>query len=253
MKVLFLGVGEAFDENIANNSHLILSETRLLLDCGYSAAQPIFKYNPDPCFLDAIYVSHSHADHYFGIPALVVRMWEQKREKPLTIICRKGLKQKINSLIDYGYEGLRDKLMFGLNFIEVEKGEQIKLNELALDFAPTEHPVPNLAVKVSNGRNSVCFSGDGMFTKEAEKLYNGSDLVIHEAYTLDNPPDGHACVKDLVDMALRNKVKCLALTHIQRDLRREKLGMVKEYLKEHVKAGLKVIIPDSGDDYLFDG
>ena len=33
MKIIFLGVGEAFDETLPNNSHLILSDTNLLLDC----------------------------------------------------------------------------------------------------------------------------------------------------------------------------------------------------------------------------
>ncbi len=56
MKVIFLGVGEACDERVPNNSHLILSDTKLLLDCGYSAPPQLWKYNPDASFLDAIYI-----------------------------------------------------------------------------------------------------------------------------------------------------------------------------------------------------
>lgn len=54
MKIIFLGVGEAFDENIPNNSHLIISEkTKVLLDCGLTSAPQMWKFNSDPSYLDA--------------------------------------------------------------------------------------------------------------------------------------------------------------------------------------------------------
>ncbi len=40
MKIIFLGVGEAFDENLPNNSQLVMSgKTNLLLDCGFTVPQ----------------------------------------------------------------------------------------------------------------------------------------------------------------------------------------------------------------------
>lgn len=120
MKVLFLSVGEACDEDVPNNALVILSHTTLLLDCGYSVPRQLWKYNPAPSFLDAIYISHRHADHYFGIPALLVRMWEEKRTKPLTIICQRGLKKVIQELIEYGYKGLSGKEEFQNTFFSLQ-------------------------------------------------------------------------------------------------------------------------------------
>ena len=94
MKVIFLGVGEAFDENNPNNSHLVLSgKTSLLLDCGFVVPYQLWKYNNDQSFLDGVYITHPHADHYFGLPALLVRMSEEKRTRQFTIICQKGFKK----------------------------------------------------------------------------------------------------------------------------------------------------------------
>ncbi len=248
MKVIFLGVGEACDENLPNNSHLILSDTTLLLDCGYSVPRQLWKYNPDPSFLDAIYISHRHADHYFGIPALLVRMWEEKRKKPLTIICQKELKTLIEDLIIYGYKGLLGKFEFKLKFLEINEEISYTFNELTLEFAPTIHSVNNLAIKISDGQKVVCYSGDGMFNKKTEALYNKTDLVIHESYTYDQTIPGHASIIDLIVMAKRKNIKCLALTHLQRNLRREKINMIRNEISTEE---IKIILPESLEDYSF--
>ena len=247
MKIIFLGVGEAFDETIPNNSHLILSDTNLLLDCGYSIPPQLWKYNADPSFIDAIYISHRHADHYFGIPPLLVRMMEEKRTKTLTLICQKGLKTLIEQLIDHGYKGVAKKLGFELNFIEVQEGQVISLNELELSFAATIHSVSNLAIKIRSRKNTVCFSGDGMFTEKTGKLYQNADLVIHEAFTLDMKIKGHACMTDLIEMAKKNNIKCMAFTHIYREVRKKQMEMIR---KKIASEKIKIIIPKPLEEYL---
>ena len=242
MKVIFLGVGEAFDENMPNNSVLVISDkTNLLLDCRCTTPTQLWKFNNDQSFLDAVYISHTHADHYFGIPALLYRMREEERKKPLTIICQD--KKIIKDIIDYGYKSLYSKLGFDINFIEVEEGQAIQFNDLKLLFALTTHSISNFAIKIDDGKKSLCYSGDRGFNEKTEELYKNSDLVIHEAYLYDEKREGHACIIDLIKMAERNNIKCLALTHINRDLRKE-LGKKNISSKK-----VKVIIPNPFDKF----
>ena len=247
MKIISLGVGEAFDETLPNNSHLILSKTNLLLDCGYSIPPQMWKYNPSQSFLDAVYISHLHADHYFGIPALLTRMWEEKRKKPLTIICQKGAKAQIEELVDYAYKGIASKFEFKLDFIEAKEGKTINFNEFKLSFAPTIHSADNLAIKISDKTHAICYSGDGQFTEETEKLYNGADLAIHEAFTFNEKLQNHSCIADLIGMAKRNKIKCLALTHIRRDVRKNQMDLIKEKIS---KEKIKVIVPEPLEKFI---
>ena len=242
MKVIFLGVGEAFDENMPNNSVLVISnKTNLLLDCGCTTPTQLWKFNNDQSFLDAIYISHTHADNYFGVPALLNRMREEERKKPLTVICQDN--KIIKDIIDYAYKGLYSKLGFDINFIEVEEEQTIQFNDLKLSFALTKHVANNLAIKVDNNEKSFCYSGDGGFNEKTEELYKDSDLVIHESYLYDEKREGHACIIDLIKMAEENNIKCLALTHINRNLR-------KELNKKNISSKkVKVIIPKPFDKF----
>ncbi len=248
MKVIFLGVGEAFDETLTNNSHLILSEMTLLLDCGYNAPGQLWKYNADQSFLDALYISHTHADHYFGIPALVTRMWEEKRKRPFTVICPRGTGTAVRELIEYGYRGISGRFEFEISILEGGENRPVTLNELELSFAPTEHPADNHAVRVSDGKNTLCYSGDGMFLSATERLYQDSDLVIHEAYTYNKKIPNHACITDLITMAKRCNVTCLALTHLQRTFRKDEIETLRKKLHEKE---VRIIIPEAFEEYSF--
>lgn len=248
MKVIFLGVGEAFDENNPNNSHLVLSgKTSLLLDCGFVAPYQLWKYNNNQSFLDGVYITHPHADHYFGLPALLVRMWEEKRKRQFTIICQKGFKKVVKEVLDYAYKGCLSNFKFKLNFIEIEPGQNIKFKNLKLSFALGQHFVKDIAIKISDGKKILCYSGDGIVTKQTKELYNSSDLLIHEAYLYNKPyiydKKNHAAIVDLIKMAEKNNIKCLALTHINRRVRK---GLTK---KKIFSKKVKVIVPNPLEEY----
>lgn len=248
MKIIFLGVGEAFDNNLPNNSHIIISEkTNLLLDCGFNIPQQLWKFNEDPNFLDAIYISHQHADHYFGLPAVLLRMWEGGRERDLTIICQRELKDKFQEFMDYAYRDFIKKFKYKINLVEAKDSEAVEFNGLKLSFEKTVHSGENLAVKINDGKNTFCYSGDGS-PLENSGFYQNIDLLIQETYMYDIEKIGHASIIGAISFAEKNNIKCLALTHINRDLRKNELLGLKEKLKGD-KA--KIIIPEPLEEYNF--
>lgn len=250
MKIICLGVGEAWDI-IPNNSYLVSSKsgkTVMLLDCGFSIPPALWKHDADPNLLDAIFISHPHADHYFGLPALLGRMWQDGRKKPLTVICGKGMKKQILAVVDAGYQGLMERHVnaaFPLTFTEVAPSQKTSFQEFKLDFAPTIHPVPNLAIKIQCDKKALCYSGDGQYTPPSEALYQNAGLVIHESFTWDAPVEGHGQMKELLIMAKRAGVKRIAFTHIRRDVRKQ-LAMIKNMIKKNPPS-VDVLFPESGD------
>lgn len=237
MKIIFLGVGEAFDENYPNNSSLVFSDTAsLMIDCGDSAVRQLWKYNQGNHNLpDGLYITHRHSDHLFGLPALLGRFHEEKRTKPFTIICSKALHEDVKIAASYAYNGLKTEFPFAVEVLEIEDGESVKFHDMKLSFAMTRHSTPVLAIKVEHDGKSFCYSGDGMFSLR-EGFYDGLDLLAQEAYLYDKEIIGHACVTGAIRFAEEKGVKNLALVHLNKHFRKNDLpGLRAKIRSDRVK------------------
>lgn len=245
MKVEFLGVGEAFDETLPNNSQILeWGDCRLLIDCGYSVPPALWKRHPDPEYLDAVYISHRHADHYFGLPSVLVRLAEDERKKKLTIFSAEGTKQTLLEMIDYAYQAILPKLKYELLFEEVSTGGNRDFQGAQFEFAVSSHPVKNYAIAVSADGRRYAYSGDGNFNEHTRRLYRSCSLLVHDSYSFDREVPGHGRIPELVKMAVEQRVKRLALTHIQREVRKTKLDEIRNFVRDFA---VDVIIPEPGD------
>jgi len=248
MKVIFLGVGEAFDENYPNNSSLVLTDkTKLLLDCGFSIPTQLWKFNSDANFLDAIYISHQHADHYLGLPAVFLRMWEGGRKKDLTLICQKGFKKSFKCFMDLSYKGFMKKFKYKINLVESRERKIIEFQDLKLSFHRTIHSGKNLAIKIDDREGVMIYSGDGVSNLGGD-FYKNLDLLIQETYLYDQEKEGHSSIVSAIKFAEENNIKCLALTHMNRDFRKNNLEKVKDKIKSDK---IKIIIPEPLDEHSF--
>ena len=219
-EVTVLGCGEAFDERYTNTSLLVRAERKaILLDCGYSAPGPLWNAVRDPDELDIIYISHAHADHCFGLPAVLGRMWEDGRRKPLAILSQAPLLEQLRAAMDTGYPGLAARFQYPIEYREAKPGTPQEWDGVRFAFAPTRHSVSNLAVRVEAGAGKFCYSGDGQFTEESRALFTGADLLVHEAYSFEPSPI-HGDFDGVVRMARDQKVRELALVHVKRTVRR---------------------------------
>lgn len=246
MKIIFLGVGEAFDENYPNNSVLVFSKkASLMIDCGDSAVRQLWKFNKGNHNLpDALYVTHRHSDHLFGLPALLGRFHEENRKMPLTIICTKSLHEDIKIVTSYAYKGLKTDFPFEIKIIEIEDGQSVDFKDVKLSFALARHSTPVYAIKVEHDNKSYCYSGDGMFSLN-KKFYKGLDLLTQETYLYDKEIIGHACMIGAIKFAEENGIKVLALVHINKHFRKNELPKLIDKIKSNK---VKIIIPEPMDE-----
>jgi len=73
MKIIFLGTGGAVPTATRDNTSFLLEAVGelWLIDCPGSLTQKIIKAGRKPQDVSAIFVSHIHADHVYGLPAFV--------------------------------------------------------------------------------------------------------------------------------------------------------------------------------------
>jgi ribonuclease Z len=250
MEITFLGVGEAFDEEIPNTSMLVRTEiagqpVTVLLDCGYAVPPRFWLQALQPDTLDAIWISHFHADHAFGIPPLLVRFWEEKRRRELCLIGQQGIETFVLNCLDLAYPNFYPRLGFPLRFEEVEPGRPLRAFGLSWHTAVNDHPQRDLALRLEGQGKSLFYSGDGRPTSETTTLAKGVDFIVHEAFHLSKDIPGHGTIAGCLEMARACGARKLALVHIQRNIRRKRFEEIRQFAGSVQE--VDVLIPETGD------
>ena len=250
MKALFVGVGEACDERLPNTSVLVRTEAEgrtasALLDCGFTAAHHYFLHATDPEELDVLWISHFHGDHFFGTPALLLRFWEMGRRKPLLVLGQAGVEDIVRGSMELAYPGFLKKLEFPLECVAMEPGERREAFGCSWRCAEGVHGKRNLALRIDDGARSIFYSGDGQPTLETLALAERCDLVVHEAFSVNDALGGHNNVTGSVEFALRAGARRLAAVHVRRDVRKNCRGEILAVLA--AGRGLEAMLPEPGD------
>jgi ribonuclease Z len=253
-EVVFLGVGEAFDENLPNTSILVRYEDNhtqaaVLLDCGFTAAPQFWREEPDADRLDGVWISHFHGDHFFGLPALLVRFIEEGRKKELTILGQKGIDQLPKKALDLAYPHFYNKITFPLKFLEVEPQKEVEAFGLRFRTAENAHSERDLALRIEAGGTSIYYSGDGKPTAECMAIAKGSQLIIQESFEMEKEFHGHGTVVDSIEMAKKCGATHLALVHMKRQVRSEVISRVKTL--QGLGKPLIVMVPEPGTRITF--
>jgi ribonuclease BN (tRNA processing enzyme) len=212
-QLTFVGTGEAFDPDLANSSVLYQGERSLLFDCGYSVPPALWRLTRDPSLLDAVAISHRHADHSFGLPGLLFWMRFQGRTRPLELLGGPAVHAWLPELLDFAYPGSFD----GHGFFPIDRRELApgaNLGPLRLTTALTAHPIPNSALRIDTPTHSVCLSGDGAPTDASRALYRGATVLVHECFSAEAAPSGHASARELLALGDELGVGILGLVHV---------------------------------------
>jgi len=252
MQLTFLGVGEACDESLPNTAVMVRANSgqgprSLLLDCGFTAACRYWRHTDDADDLDALWISHFHGDHFFGVPVLLLRSWEMKRRKPLSVLGPTGLQKTLEAAMDLAYPGFRAKLEFPLEFIELDTDKPLALLGFTWQAAENQHSIRSLGLRLDIDDQSLFYSGDGRPSRETLALARHCQVIIHEAFRLSGETPGHGTVQGCLDFARNARCETLAVVHVQRDERRGRLREITKLLD--AVRDFHAILPEPDDVY----
>ncbi len=211
MKLTVLGCGDAFGNGGRNNSAFLLSQSgeHILVDCG---ASTLIRLKHESVVLEeisTILISHFHGDHYGGIPFfLISSLFENPRQRPLTIIGPPSIEAKVSELLEALYTGTLEKLgQLEITFIEYGK-EPIKLGDKKIVALPVEHSPPSLphGIRLEWKDKVFAFSGDTSWSNNLVPLCDQADLFVCECNFLHEQAFGHLCYDELVER--RDQLAC---------------------------------------------
>jgi len=187
---------------------------RLLLDLGNGALGALQRHL-DPRDLDAIALSHLHADHCLDLCGLhvLLRYHPQGHSRRLPVWGPAGTADRLARAYDLAIDpGMHEEFEF-----VTYSDSTMRLGPFDLDVSRVVHPVESYALRVRHGSRTLVYSGDTGPSPELVDLARGADLLLAEASFVesrDNPPDLHLTGRQAAQHATDAGVGRLLLTHV---------------------------------------
>lgn len=227
MHFAFLGTSGAIPGPARDTTSLAFvgHSDALLVDVGGSPVQKLRAASVDLGHLSHVVITHLHADHAYGLPALIQGLILQGRTASLALHCRSEHVDLVADLLDL-FDLRTRKKSFPLPIHGVEPREGIEIlrtDSFGVSASPNAHgDMPNLALRfdVAQRRTAVVYSSDTEPCDEVVRLAQGADTLIHEA-TFPQCDRGrfgtHSTAAEAGQIAQRAGVRRLILCHVEAD------------------------------------
>jgi len=136
IRITLLGTSSAsptLTRNVASLA-VILDGRVLLFDCGEGTQQQLLRSTVRSGSIDAIFITHLHGDHLFGLPGLLATLGLNGRSAPLTIYGPRGLYSFLDAVPYLGNP-------YEVSVVEIREGEVMRGDGYRVIAAPLDHRI----------------------------------------------------------------------------------------------------------------
>jgi ribonuclease BN (tRNA processing enzyme) len=234
MRITILGKSPAWQDAGGACSGYLLEEddTTLLLDCGGGVFGKL-REHVDYTDVDAVVISHVHADHFIDLIPYSYGLLLTPRQQPVPVaghpgtddparprlIVPPGARQTFRTVV--GAWGDEELIEQAFTIEEYDAGSIVEVGPLRLRFAEVPHYILTHAVEVTCEGGRFTFGADCRPCDELVEFAKDTDLLFVEA-TLPRPERtgirGHLTPEEAGEHARRAGAKRVVLTHISDEL-----------------------------------
>jgi|SRR5579875_1266591 len=251
IKLTFLGTGSSFSKKYGNNSALVtIGDKNLLIDCGRTTPDDLAKSPFTWSDIDAIFITHLHGDHVYGLEEAGFVGRYVLNKKPHIIFPHKKIKNDLWEKILKGTMSqgdLKRNMTFDDYFtyeIVSEEEQYFDFNGVMFSVFSTQHISNKKSYGLIIGEyNYVVYTSDTLFNKNAIKMFadNGAKMIFHDCQMADYDGKVHTSLDELATLpeTIREKI---SIMHYGDDIE-------KHYTKIK-ELGLKISLPNH--PYKFD-
>ena len=239
MRITVLGKSPSWqDVDGACSGYLIEEDdTCVLMECGNGVFSKLRRFR-DYCDIDAVVVSHLHADHFLDLVPFAYALTYAPRQQPVPVAgwpgtdcpARPDLHVPAGGAETFrrivGAWGNEDLIDNAFAIHEYDEDSTVEVGPLRFRFHSVPHFTPTHAIDVAstNGGGRFTYGADCRPTDELVRFAEGTDLLMVEA-TLPRPERtgvrGHLTPAEAGDHGRRAHARRLVITHISDELDHE--------------------------------
>nr|WP_260173861.1 MBL fold metallo-hydrolase [Nocardioides albus] len=194
--------------------------SRIWMDAGSGTLGPLQQHTRLDT-LDAIWISHLHADHsadlltaYYGALYADISL-----AAPIPLFGPPGIADRLAAFLTNS--SARSPIESAFAVTELSDGHQVDVGSLRLTTRAVVHDIPAFAVRIEATGRSLVYSGDTAPCPTLTELAEGCDVLLCEAESTQVSDQGdqvHHTPEDAGDTATAARAGRLILTHVGRSL-----------------------------------
>ena len=216
MRLTVIGCSGSFPGPDSPSSCYLLEaeEFRLVIDMGNGALGVLQRY-AELFSIDAICVSHLHADHCVDVGSYwIARQFAPDgRRPPIPVYGPPGTADRVKPFLGPNSRQFSDA---PFDFRDLAVG-QVEIGPFRITTDHMNHPLETFGFRVEHAGWRVAYSADTGECGALVRLAEGADLLLCEASYqegTDNPPNLHLTARQAGEHAARAGVGRLVLTHL---------------------------------------
>ncbi len=229
MRITIFGSGSGIPEigKVQTCVGVELDGRMILLDVGEGASSSIAGSGIDVNMIEKIFISHTHADHFIGLPRLLQYFKWRNRTKPIEIYLPPKHIDAVEKFLAFLYI-FRERFDFEYKFLPLPEGEFFAIENLKMKLFPTKHLKKYKKYAELYGVETVSygylieevaddginlkrflFSSDLHSVDEVKDYLDGLDLLLIECF--------HIEIEDIIDVVSDFYIPRIILTHVSPD------------------------------------
>ena len=220
MHLQFLGVSSALSVGYKHfNTNMLIqadSMQRLLIDCGSDIRHSLFEQGYTISDVNAVYLSHLHADHVGGLEWLGFSKYFIEKKLINLYISKDQCAKLWNNVLSGGMSTLENQEATLETFFRVQSLENLyfKWEELAFKLIKVPHSycnqqlLPSYGLFIEDKKQKVFITTDTRFAPgQLNAVYSEADLIFQDCETSVYRSQQHANYSDLCTLDLTIKKK----------------------------------------------